>query len=165
MEYPCKTTQDHGRYPGFILSKTPKGELERAGALSNNNRPRRRKRRGSLLPRPPACQKRLFDKRNPRYREISWVIGTDQSKDFIVGNSSTSRMLAESVSSMTRRSTPKPRPPVGGKMALSGHQGPISAVPQGFSRFCEAVSSLLDSLFLQVQPEGRRRLDSLFRGA
>ena len=37
-----------------------------------------------------------------------------QSIFFIVGNSSTSRMLAESVSSITRRSTPKPRPPVGG---------------------------------------------------
>ena len=34
---------------------------------------------------------------------------------FIVGNSSTSRMEALSVSSMTRRSTPKPRPPVGGR--------------------------------------------------
>ena len=37
------------------------------------------------------------------------------SKGFIVGKSSTSRMEAESVSSMTRRSTPKPRPPVGGR--------------------------------------------------
>ena len=34
---------------------------------------------------------------------------------FIVGNSSTSRMEALSVSSITRRSTPKPRPPVGGR--------------------------------------------------
>ena len=34
---------------------------------------------------------------------------------FIVGNSSTSRIEALSVSSMTRRSTPKPRPPVGGR--------------------------------------------------
>ena len=34
---------------------------------------------------------------------------------FIVGNSRTSRMEALSVSSMTRRSTPKPRPPVGGR--------------------------------------------------
>ena len=33
----------------------------------------------------------------------------------IVGNSRTSRMEALSVSSMTRRSTPKPRPPVGGR--------------------------------------------------
>jgi len=36
------------------------------------------------------------------------------STGFIVGNSRTSRMEAESVRSMTRRSTPKPRPPVGG---------------------------------------------------
>ena len=41
--------------------------------------------------------------------EIYWSIG------FIVGNSSTSRMEALSVSSITRRSTPKPRPPVGGR--------------------------------------------------
>ena len=34
---------------------------------------------------------------------------------FIVGNSSTSRIDALSVSSITRRSTPKPRPPVGGR--------------------------------------------------
>ena len=34
---------------------------------------------------------------------------------FMVGNSSTSRMEALSVSSITRRSTPKPRPPVGGR--------------------------------------------------
>ena len=34
---------------------------------------------------------------------------------FIVGNSSTSRIEALSVSSITRRSTPKPRPPVGGR--------------------------------------------------
>ena len=33
---------------------------------------------------------------------------------FIVGNSRTSRMEALSVSSITRRSTPKPRPPVDG---------------------------------------------------
>ena len=38
-----------------------------------------------------------------------------QSNGFIVGNSSTSRMEAESVSSMMSRSTPKPRPPVGGR--------------------------------------------------
>ena len=37
------------------------------------------------------------------------------SRGFMVGNSSTSRMEAESVSSMTRRSKPKPRPPVGGR--------------------------------------------------
>ena len=37
-----------------------------------------------------------------------------QSIFFMVGNSRTSRMDAESVSSITRRSTPKPRPPVGG---------------------------------------------------
>ena len=37
------------------------------------------------------------------------------SRGFMVGNSSTSRMEAESVSSMTSRSTPKPRPPVGGR--------------------------------------------------
>ena len=37
------------------------------------------------------------------------------SMGFIVGNSSTSRMEAESVRSMTKRSTPKPRPPVGGR--------------------------------------------------
>lgn len=36
-----------------------------------------------------------------------------QPRGFMVGNSRTSRMEAESVSSMTRRSTPKPRPPVG----------------------------------------------------
>ena len=41
--------------------------------------------------------------------EIYWSMG------FIVGNSSTSRMEALSVSSITRRSTPKPRPPVGGR--------------------------------------------------
>ena len=37
---------------------------------------------------------------------------------FIVGNSRTSRMEALSVSSMTRRSTPKPRPPGGGQAVL-----------------------------------------------
>lgn len=37
-----------------------------------------------------------------------------QSSGFIVGKSSTSRMDAESVSSMTSLSTPNPRPPVGG---------------------------------------------------
>ena len=36
------------------------------------------------------------------------------STGFIVGNSSTSRMVALSVISMTIRSRPKPRPPVGG---------------------------------------------------
>ena len=41
--------------------------------------------------------------------------GIHCSIGFIVGNSSTSRMEALSVSSMTRRSTPKPRPPVGGR--------------------------------------------------
>ena len=41
--------------------------------------------------------------------EIYWSMG------FIVGNSSTSRIEALSVSSITRRSTPKPRPPVGGR--------------------------------------------------
>ena len=70
-----------------------------------------------------------------------------------------------SVRSMHMRSMPKPMPPVGGKMALTGHQGPISLVPQGFSRSCEAVSALLDALFLQVQPEGQRRLGATFRGS
>ena len=37
-----------------------------------------------------------------------------QSMGFIVGKRRTSRMESELVSSMTRRSTPKPRPPVGG---------------------------------------------------
>ena len=37
-----------------------------------------------------------------------------QSTGFMVGKSSTSRMEALSVSSITSRSTPKPRPPVGG---------------------------------------------------
>lgn len=36
------------------------------------------------------------------------------SKLFIVGNSSTSRIAAESVSSITSRSIPNPMPPVGG---------------------------------------------------
>ena len=39
---------------------------------------------------------------------------TYQSRGFMVGKRSTSRMEALSVSSMTRRSMPKPRPPVGG---------------------------------------------------
>ena len=71
-------------------------------------------------------------------------------------------MESELVSSMTRRSTPKPRPPVGGKMALAGHQRPYSAAPQGFSRSFEAVSDPLDALFLQTQPEGHRRLGPTF---
>ena len=74
-------------------------------------------------------------------------------------------MESELVSSMTRRSTPKPRPPVGGKMALAGHQGTKPAVAQGFSRFYAGASSLLDALFLQTRPEGHRRLGPTFRGA
>ena len=74
-------------------------------------------------------------------------------------------MESELVSSMTRRSTPKPRPPVGGKMALSGHQRPYSAAPQGFSRSFEAVSALLDTLSLRAMPEGNRRLGETFRGS
>lgn len=38
-----------------------------------------------------------------------------QSKGFIVGNNSTSLMLALSVSNITNLSSPMPRPPVGGK--------------------------------------------------
>ena len=52
-------------------------------------------------------------------------------------------MESELVSSMTRRSTPKPRPPVGGKMALAGHQRPYSAAPQGFSRSSEGAVDAL----------------------
>ena len=37
-------------------------------------------------------------------------------------------------------------------MALTGHQGPISAVPQWFSRSYEAVSALLDVLSLRAMP-------------
>ena len=46
-----------------------------------------------------------------------YIVATTQNQSigFIVGNSSTSRIDALSVSSMTRRSTPKPRPPVGGR--------------------------------------------------
>ena len=46
--------------------------------------------------------------------EIHDLVGNYQSRGFIVGNSSTSRMESELVSSITRRSMPKPRPPVGG---------------------------------------------------
>ena len=41
--------------------------------------------------------------------------GSDQASGRIYGNSSTSRIEAEPVSSMTRRSMPMPRPPVGGR--------------------------------------------------
>ena len=53
------------------------------------------------------------------HQEISGFVNRELeiycSIGFIVGNSRTSRMEALSVRSMTRRSTPKPRPPVGGR--------------------------------------------------
>ena len=61
-------------------------------------------------------------------------------------------MESELVSSITRRSTPKPRPPVGGKMALSGHQRPYSAVPQGFSGFFEDAGDALRFLSSRSWP-------------
>ena len=56
-------------------------------------------------------------KNKPFAHEIKckWlVIFENQSRGFIVGKMSTSRMDAESVKSITRRSIPKPRPPVEG---------------------------------------------------
>lgn len=48
----------------------------------------------------------------PRFH--AGLLAIRQSSGFIVGNSSTSRMESLLVRSITRRSTPKPRPPVGG---------------------------------------------------
>ena len=45
---------------------------------------------------------------------------------FMVGNNSTSRMDGLSVSSMTRRSTPIPRPPVGGRPYSSAQMKSVS---------------------------------------
>ena len=57
-----------------------------------------------------------FAPKSPVFLQFYIVATTqNQSMGFIVGNSSTSRIDALSVSSMTRRSTPKPRPPVGGR--------------------------------------------------
>ena len=49
------------------------------------------------------------DPENPCNFSIPYTSG------FMVGNSRTSRMLSELVSSITKRSKPKPRPPVGGR--------------------------------------------------
>ena len=58
----------------------------------------------------------------PLCHKASYAIG------FMVGKSRTSRMLSELVSSITKRSKPKPRPPVGGRPYSRAHDGPFGSI-------------------------------------
>ena len=72
----------------------------------------------------------LHEPQNPCNSSISYARG------FMVGNSRTSRMLSELVSSITKRSKPKPRPP---EIALTGYQRGGRPVITGFFAFLPRV--------------------------
>ena len=72
----------------------------------------------------------------PGYKYPGIFLDFLQFSGFIVGNSRTSRMLSELVSSITKRSKPKPRPP---EIALTGYQRGGRPVITGFFAFLPRV--------------------------